>query len=87
MLLNCTEVQDQEMSDSMLNQNRQHEFQIMGLCNIYECMFQIPNKKAVQIHKYFKLFNILATPEWLMEQKILVHQISPEDKNVNCPMK
>ena len=70
----------------MLNQNRQYEFQIMELCNVYGCVFQI-QMKAVQIHKYFKPFNILAIPDCLMEKKSLVHQISSEDKNVNCPMK
>jgi len=44
-----------------------------------------PQKKAVQIHEYFKPFNILDIPDCLMEQKILVHKISSKDKNVNCP--
>jgi hypothetical protein len=41
--------------------------------------------KAVQIHYYFKPFNILDIPDCLMEQEILLRHISSKDKNVNCP--
>jgi hypothetical protein len=42
--------------------------------------------KAVQIHQHFKPFKILDIPDCLMEQKILVHQISSKDKNVKLPL-
>jgi hypothetical protein len=45
-----------------------------------------PQKKAAQIHGYFKPFIILDIPDF-DGAKILVHQISSKDKNVNCPRK
>jgi hypothetical protein len=72
------------MRDSMLNQNRQDEFQIMGLCNVCDCMFQISNESCSETNILNLLTFLIYHTVWL-SKKFWYTKFHTKDKNVNCP--